>query len=158
MRKCVVLIAAVMMCGMFAQSAYALFDDESINTAAQAQAQAAALAAAGAAAKGGDASSSTSNEYREYRNAARGSVTQYVPVGNEGQGLLTPWGGATAQKQGEITKLSMVYDMCGESVECRQDALTQAIEAAQPCSFIGLWPKRIGGPLCWAAIRVNLHR
>ena len=92
-------------------------------------------------------------ENRPYRNQAVVPVNNYVPIGNEGPGVSTPWFGASINNMAEMTKLKIRFDMCTTKA-CQDDVQRQAREASQPCRLLGLGPKRFGGPvLCWSALR-----
>ena len=86
----------------------------------------------------------------------RGSHSLVVPSGAEGPSVSLPWGGMGIVKQAEVTKIVAIASLMEASDPRREALIAQGIEAAAPCRWLGVGPKRfsiLAGLDCWNGLR-----
>ncbi len=97
---------------------------------------------------------------REEHNIYRGGFSSFVPEGNEGPSIVTPWGGASVNKPARIYKLVAYGDFIKEgSPEHKWFMEEMKAEVGESCRWLGLGPKQWKFPFllgldCWPDLRV----
>ena len=147
-----VLMGWVFVAGMPHQTAWALFDDNSTNQA-QGQGQAQAAVAIQGQAQGQSQSASQGNDQAiqvegQRQNVVQSSPNLYLGQAEEGASVVTPWGNASAGKQAEMNKLAVAHSLVSFE-EGKLAIERQALEAIQPCRWLGVGPKRFSLLFGW---------